>query len=199
MNQQDALNEIKKANNEERSADLRSADLRSADLRSANLRSANLCYANLCYADLCSADLRSANLRSADLRSANLCSADLCSADLCSANLCYANLRSADLTDVKLPAPTMVLLANWGNCSDELTVDLMRYDASNHIDPYAFDRWAKSGVCPYKDCHVQRAANFTEKKELWTSWNPRKKVKSAYELMTRLIAEHCKTEENSHD
>ena len=101
-------------------------------------------YADLCYADLCSADLCSANLRYADLRYANLCYADLCYA-----NLCYADL----------PSPTMVLLANWGDLSDELTLEGMRYDAHNHPDPYAFDRWADGGVCPFLPCWPGRDGN----------------------------------------
>ncbi len=137
------------------------------------------------YADLRSADLGFANLRSANLGSANLGSADLRSADLGS-----ANLRSAAVKDVKWPAPTMVLLASWGECSDELTVDLMRYDASNHPEgSVAFDRWVETGACPFDNVDVERTATFTENKELWSSGYP----PTAMELMTRLLLEHCET------
>ena len=66
-------------------------------------------------------------------------------ANLRGASLCGADLRSADLCDASLPSSTTVLLATWGSLSDELTLEGMRYDAYNHPDPYAFDRWADGG------------------------------------------------------
>ena len=156
--------------------------------------------ANLSYANLSYANLLSANLRSADLSSANLSSADLSYANLSSANLRHANLRSADLRYAKIAsvlwcAPTTVLLANWGTCSDNLTIELMRYDAYNHEDPYSFDLWVADNTYPFGETKYQRAAHFTEKRELWPGWNPRKKVKSAYELMQLLLAEKCEASE----
>jgi hypothetical protein len=81
----------------------------------------------------------------------------------------------------------MVLLANWGKLSDELTADLMVWDSLNHPNPSSFDVWAKGGLCPYKDVKVQRAANFQEKRELWGKG----KVCPPYELMQRVLAEKC--------
>ena len=180
-------------NNE--SANLQSANLQSANLQSANLRSANLRSADLQWADLQSANLqstniqsanlRSANLRSADLRSADLRWANLQSADLRSANLQSANLRSADLRWANLPSPTIMLLAYWGCVSDELCADLMMYDASCHPSKKAFDVWAAGGSCPYSHVNIQRACNFTEKKELWG----RGKFHTPYSLMLRLFEE----------
>ena len=126
--------------------------------------------ANLSYADLRSADLNSANLRSADLSSADLSSADL---------------RSADLSSANLPAPTMLLLAAWERVSAKLTLELMRYDASNHPEPAKFDDWAKGGRCPYSGIRWQRCANFQENRELWKPG----KAKSAFELVLILFAE----------
>ena len=168
-----------------RSANLRSANLQSANLRSANLRSADLRWADLQSANLQSANLQSANLRSADLRSANLQWADLQSADLRWANLQWANLRSADLRWANLPSPTIMLLAYWGCVSDELCADLMMYDASCHPSKKAFDVWAAGGSCPYSHVNIQRACNFTEKKELWG----RGKFHTPYSLMLRLFEE----------
>jgi hypothetical protein len=125
-----------------------------------NLQSANLRYADLRYADLQSADLQSANLRSADLRSADL------------------------------PAPAMMLLASWGSVSDDLCRDLMRYDAANHPDPTAFDRWAAGGECPYSGVRVQRSANFKERRDLW-ALGPTGQPLTAFALMVRLIREKC--------
>jgi len=187
-----------------RHADLSSADLSFADLSSADLSFANLSSADLSYADLSSADLRYANLRSADLSSANLSYADLSYADLSSANLSfanlpsadlssanlsyadlrYANLRHADLSFANLSPPAMLLLCFWGEVSDELTLELMRYDASNHPDPTKFDTWAKGGSCPYST-GFGRSANFKEKRELWKPG----KAKSARELVLMLFKE----------
>ena len=188
-------------------ADLQYADLRHADLQYADLQYADLQYADLQYADLRHADLRDANLRSADLRSADLRSADLRSADLQYANLQYANLRSADLQyanlrDVNLryanlryadlryadlPAPTMVLLANWGQLSDISIIKLMRFDASAHPDKEAFCRWANDGPCPYNDVKIQRVVNFDEKKELWSPGPP----PTIWEAMKMVLDEKC--------
>src|SRR5208282_3069834 len=99
-------------------------------------------------ADLQWANLWSANLQSADLRLANLQSANLQWANLQSANLRLANLQWANLQSANLPSPTMILLASWGEVSEKLCADLMMYDASNHPDRTAFDKWAKGGPCP---------------------------------------------------
>jgi len=157
------------------SADLQSADLQSADLRGADLQSANLQ----------SADLQSADLRSADLQSANLRGAYLYGANLRGANLYGADLQSADL-----PAPTMVLLATWGELSPKLTTELMKYDAFFHPNPKAFAEWAKDGSCPYSNVKVQRAANFLENKKLWKKGTP----KSGYALMVAVLREKTKTD-----
>ena len=174
-------------------ADLRRADLCWADLRCANLRGANLRGANLRWADLRGASLSEANLRGADLYEANLREASLCCANLRGANLRGANLREADLGEADLrgadlPSPTTVLLAYWGNVSDLLCTELMRYDAANHPDgDEAFTTWKETGVCPYNNCHVQRAANFEERRDLWSP-GP---AKSAYELMCMVLDEKC--------
>ena len=111
--------------------------------------------------------------------------ANLSGANLSGANLSGANLSGANLSGADLPAPTMLLLVMWSSISAELTVELMRYDASNHPDPSKFDEWANGGNCPYSGIGWQRCANFHESKELW-------KVgvsKSAYELVLMLFKE----------
>ncbi len=192
--------------NEERSKgyfDLSNADLSNADLSNADLRYADLWYAYLSNANLSNADLSNANLRNADLRYADLSNADLRNADLSNADLWYAdlsnadlwyadlsnaNLSNADLSNANLPAPTAVLLANWGEVSDELTLELMRYDAEHHQDPEAFDKWAAGGPCPYKGAKYQRAANFREKRELWKPG----RAPRGFDLMVACIKEKCK-------
>jgi len=167
-------------------ADLSSADLSYADLSSANLRYADLSSADLSSANLSYADLSSADLRYADLRYADLSSADLRSANLSYADLRYADLSSANLSSANLPAPTMFLLANWGEVSDLLTTELMRYDADNHPEPKLFGEWAKGGECPYFGVQWQRCAVFEQKKELWKTG---KCKMSALQLVEALFKE----------
>lgn len=149
-----------------------------ADLRAANLRAAYLR----------AADLRDANLRDADLRAANLGAADLRDANLGAADLRYANLRDADLRAADLPSPQMILAAQWGQLSDGLTRDLMRYDAESHPDGRrAFAAWAAGGPCPYADCRWQRAALFQERRDLWSP-GP---AKSPIRLAESVLDECC--------
>ena len=160
-------------------ANLYGADLRGADLRGANLYGA----------DLRGANLRGANLYGADLRGADLCGTDLYGADLRGADLYDADLRGANLQEAKLPAPTVVLLASWGEVAPQLCADLMTFDASCHPEPTKFDVWANGGECPYLGVAVERAAQFTESKEIW---NQKVGVTCRpYDLMMRLINEKC--------
>ncbi len=153
----------------------------SADLRGTDLRGACLRYANL----------RDANLRGANLRGANLREADLSGADLSYANLSRADLSEANLRGAHLPAPTMVLLCNWGRVSNELCTDLMQYDAENCPNgKELFRTWAKGGACPYSDLKIERAASFQERRELYKP--SRARARSALNLMIDLIREKCK-------
>jgi hypothetical protein len=191
------------------SADLSFSNLRSAELNRANLQLANLNLADLKWADLTSADLKWANLRSADLQStdlnfadfqwanlssANLHSANLQSANLCSANLSSANLHSANLegmkydSKTKFPSSSEMLIANWGNVSDELCRLMMKYDMANHPEPEKFVQWASGGKCPYDNCQFQRVAIFSQRKHLS---DPDAELKSALELVQMLLKEKC--------
>jgi hypothetical protein len=111
----------------------------------------------------------------ANLTLTNLRQADLRGADLRGAIMWWADLRGA-----RLPPPTDVLQAWWGPLSDDLTLDLMRYDAWCHPNPGAFDAWAAGGPCPYNDVGVERAANFRESKPLWSPGSP---SRGPYQLM----------------
>jgi hypothetical protein len=137
--------------------------------------------------NLAGANLAGANLADAHLAGANLAGANLADANLAGANLAGANLADANLAGAHLPSPTAVLLAYWGDLSPRLCADLMLFDAANHPDPTAFDRWAQGGPCPYENVHVQRAANFSERKELWGQGE----VCRPYGLMVRVMAEKC--------
>jgi hypothetical protein len=171
-----------------RGADLSGADLSGADLSGADLRGAYLSGADLSGADLSGADLRGAYLSGADLRGAYLSGADLSGADLRGADLRGADLSGADLRGADLPAPTMILLACWGEVSPQLCGDLMVFDAANHPKPKAFEQWATgSGECPYDGVKVERAANFDQKKACWAIGHPCR----PFDLMTRVLAEKC--------
>ena len=165
-------------------ADLSGANLSEANLSEANLSGANLSEADLSWANLSEADLSGANLSEADLSWADLSRADLSWANLSEANLSRANLSRADLSWANLCSPTVFLLCNWGEVSDELCLELMRCDASNHPHPEKFDEWASGGNCPYQGTFA-RCANFRERRELWKSG----KVKSARELVIMLFEE----------
>ena len=124
----------------------------------------------------------------ANLRGANLCGANLCGANLRGADLRGANLYGANLHKTSLPSPTVVLLASWGVVSNNLTRDLMNYDAASHPDPLKFKIWAAGGDCPYNGELVERAAQFSEKKSLY---DPTAPLCRPYDLMLRLLEEKC--------
>ena len=106
-------------------------------------------------------------------------------ADLRRADLRWANLRGADLRYI--PAP-LVLLAQWGELPDALTLDLMRYDAANHPEPERFLAWAVDGPCPYSGLSVARVANFQERRRLINADFLSLPVKSAWQLACELSA-----------
>ncbi|HEX7313331.1 MAG TPA: pentapeptide repeat-containing protein, partial [Pyrinomonadaceae bacterium] len=131
--------------------------------------------------------LRGAVLSDADLSDADLRGADLRGAVLRGADLSDADLRGAVLRGAVLPSPTAVLLAYWPDLEARLVADLMLFDSTCHPDPTAFDRWAAGGDCPYSGVHVERAARFRERKELWGKGQPCR----PYDLMVRVLAEAC--------
>lgn len=140
------------------------------------------------YADLDDLDLQGVDFRGMDLRDANFHRS----------NLRGAWFHGAKVDGVHWPAPTMVLLANWGECSDRLTTALMRYDAANHPDPKAFLNFGTNGWCPYRmgfGVTVERCANFNENQMLIGKTFLRHKVYSAYELMQMLLREHCNVDD----
>lgn len=95
----------------------------------------------------------------------------------------------------KWGSPSQFLQHKWGDCSDELTKELMRYDAANHPDPETFNLWGTHpDMCPYLTPRVSvtRVANFTERSELWSPSLLEKPAKSAYELMQMIIKEKFK-------
>jgi len=164
-------------------ANLKGANLEGAYLERANLWGAILERANLGGADLWGANLERANLWEADLRSANLKGAILRGADLKKANLRGANLWWADLEGA---ISVNLYEAYWGKLSDELTLEGMRKDAASHLDPEAFERWAKGEGCPYENSVLPRKWLFIEKKNLWRKGKPKL---SEGEFLKRILEE----------
>ena len=126
-------------------------------------------------ADLSGANLSGANLSKANLSRANLSGADLSGADLYRADLSGANLSGADLSGANLefhqfPSIRLLSSINLGNCSDELTLELMLRDAQAHPHPERFDEWAKGGPCPYQN--EEYFWHLIWRKEIWAPGNP---------------------------
>ena len=133
-------------------------------------------------------DLREIDLSRADLSRADLSGADLSRAYLSGAYLSRAYLSGADLSGAYLPSPTGILLAQWGELSDNLTIHAMNYDAWFHNEPEKFVIWANGGSCPYADSKFQRACNFREKRELF---KPSLPLMRGWDLMVAIIREKC--------
>jgi len=148
-------------------ADLRKADLSKADLREANLRRTNLC---------------EANLREADLRAANLRKTNMSGADLSKADLRYARLSGIDLRGTKYSVLS-ILQANWGEVSDILTTEMMKWDAACCPNLDAFQDWAQGGDCPCRT--VQRAFLFEEHRELYEAGSPTMSLWTLWEALAR--------------
>jgi len=166
-------------------ASLVGARLVEASLEGASLNRASLIGASLEGASLIGASLEGASLNRASLVDASLVDASLNRASLNRASLVGASLEGASLVGTSLVNPSLLLLASWGEVSDSLCIELMRYDAANHPNPKTFDVWADGGVCPYSGFMVTRMIHFRERRELWSP-GP---AKSAYELMVMLFKE----------
>jgi hypothetical protein len=127
------------------------------------------------------ANLQGANLKGADLKGANLKGADLPEANMRWANLQGANLRMATYSVMQ------VFDADWCELSDELTLELMRLDASAIPNGEALmGKWADGGECPLDASGKDRVVRFREKQEIWTP-GPSKPLWTLWEM----IAEEC--------
>ena len=110
-------------------------------------------------------------------------------ANLSGANLSGADLSGADLSGATGLNPPAILLVSWGEVSDKLCLELMRYDCANCPDgKRRFTKWVKTNACPYVGASVARVANFQERRDLWRP-GP---AKSALQLMIMVLQEKCK-------
>ena len=169
-------------------ASLDDASLVRASLDGASLVRASLDGARLDGASLVRASLDGASLVRARLDGARLDDARLDGASLDGARLDDARLDGARLDGSTLPAPTVILLAHWGEVSEQLCADLMEYDCWVHGDRFAFDVYgAAPDKCPFSGHLETRAANFKEHASVWRKGIG--KLCSPRDLMLRLFAE----------
>lgn len=110
--------------------------------------------------------------------------ADLRYANLRSANLMSADLRYAKIQFYQFPSLRLLSSINLGTINDRLALELMRWDATCHPNPVAFNQWAKGGECPYQN--EERFWLFNEKR---TVWKPGKPQMTGYELIIAICKE----------
>ena len=114
-----------------------------------------------------------ANLSWANLSEANLSRANLSRAYLSRANLFRADLSRAYLETAKYSI-FQILLADWRELSDELTLECMRWDSTVCVNPERdMSLWVTDNVCPCAgENGTLRLINFNEKKSLWEPGKP---------------------------
>jgi hypothetical protein len=157
--------------------------LTGADLTEANLYGANLYGANLTRVNLTRVNLTEANLTEANLTEANLTRVNLTEANLYGANLTRANLTRANLTRAKYSILSTVRI-NLGKLSDDLTLELMRWDAIT-CGMDNMDAWAAGGQCPFSKSHFCREFFFTENKEVWVAGNTTMNHRQLWEAIAK--------------
>lgn len=176
---QQVLNRLRSGNS------MSTDDLSNVDLDGMDFHNRYLADANFRGSILSHTNFRNSIVAHACFRYANLTSADFQSASVRYTDFYLTTLDKVDFRGAHLPAPTVILLAEWMDISDQLTADLMVWDSLNHPNPKAFRNWAKGGSCPYNNVHVERAARFSEKRSLWGKG----KRRTPYELMMALFKE----------
>jgi hypothetical protein len=130
------------------------------------------------------ANMRGISLYGLDLSETSLRNANLTGANLRTCKLHWTNFAGADLRNATLPAPSVMLAADWTMVRDEeLIRDLMRYDAENHENPEAFVRWANGGECPYSGSMFGRAALFSQDPGAFKAG----RAPRAYDLLVRVF------------
>jgi hypothetical protein len=171
----DTAREICEANKH----NLSRSDLSESDLSGSNLSGSNLSESDLSRSDLSGSNLRWSNLRWSNLRWSNLSESDLSWSDLSGSNLSGSNLTESNLSRSNLSRSNLsgaiysliaVLRANWYALPDDLTLELMRWDAIA-CGADAMTAWAKGGRSPFTN--KEREFYFKEKRELWRPGKPK--------------------------
>jgi len=108
-------------------------------------------------------------------------------------SLIGANLTRANLTGAYYSLIT-VLQAQWYDCSDALTLELMRFDCEALPGGRRlFAQWKKTGECPFGD-HYIRPLWFREKRDLW-KWDRAKPMVELWEMICKEKNIRCREPE----
>jgi hypothetical protein len=119
-------------------------------------------------------------LSGADLRGADLRWTDLTGATLSVTNLCRANLREASLTWARYNLHS-VLQVEMGILPDDLTLELMRWDATV-CGEEAMTSWAYHDMeCPFSGTNIERLFIFREQAALWKPGPPEMNIMQLWE------------------
>lgn len=114
--------------------------------------------------------LNGVSLNKASLNKASLDEASLIGASLDEASLNGSSLDKASLINAKYQITNLLYSINWGELSDELTLELMRHDAEI-IGIDKMNEWSDGGKCPYDNMY--RDFKFAIKEKLWKAGKPK--------------------------
>ena len=109
------------------------------------------------------------SLNHASLDYASLNGASLDHASLDHASLNHASLNQASLNGAKYSILNLLKI-NFSELSDELTLELMRWDVLS-CGITKMNEWSKGGKCPFSDSKL-REFYFKEKRDIWESGQP---------------------------
>ena len=154
-----------------------------ASLDGASLNDASLNDASLNGASLDGASLDGASLNRASLNRASLNGASFDGASLDGASLNRASLNRASLNRASLNRASFYHNINLGKLSDNLTLELMRWDATI-CGEKLMTEWAENGDCPFsKNKLYPRLFWFQENKGLWKPGDPKLTLRQVYEAI----------------
>jgi len=166
-------------------ADFSDVDFSKADLSNVDFSEADLSNVDFSEADLFGASFFGANLHGVDFSEADLSRTNFSGASFSKVNFYMTSLYRANLEFPKFPSIRFISQIRLHHLSPDLTLELMRRDASAHPCPEKFDKWAKGGPCPYQN--EERFWLFEEKRQLWKAGKPRMRDSD-------LIIEICKSQ-----
>jgi len=181
-------------------------NMQGSSFRYINWTLASLTYCNLYDCNIIKAELSNSMFSVSNLVGSTIVNSKFYDCDFSSANISCTNIENCLLEDCdlfkaslygtrfknvtfinsELPPVTDLLRCNWSGCSDDLVLELMRYDCS--LVPNGrklFDKWKAGEGCPYNNQSFGREAVFAESSKLWKYGRP----KSALTLVKKLFKE----------
>lgn len=129
------------------------------------------------------------NFSYADFKETHFTNATFENCNFTGVDFSYVRLSNVDFVRCKLNPLDLLFKAFWGEVSDKLTKELMKFDAACHHKPTDFNKWKRNGGCPYNSAYYPRAINFYEKTRLWTPSLLKEKVNTPYQLICMLFKE----------